>query len=152
MKSAENTAVTDKVLKEHEFESHFSFDIRPHVRVTEYEKGEYIIRNTDQLTRILYLVQGTAKLYGFHKNGRQSLINFFTPFSLFGVPELFEENKRPYPLVAQTRCRFIEIDTKLPRRTSAGCTVSEVLLQHGLKTECGPEPQIHEPDRLSQPQ
>ena len=40
MKSAENTAVTDKVLKEHEFESHFSFDIRPHVRVTEYEKGE----------------------------------------------------------------------------------------------------------------
>ena len=49
MKSAENTAVTDRVLKEHEFESHFSFDIRPHVRVTEYEKGEYIIRNTDQL-------------------------------------------------------------------------------------------------------
>lgn len=112
MKSAESTAVTDRVLKEHEFESHFSFDIRPHVRVTEYEKGEYIIRNTDQLTRLLYLVQGTAKLYGFHKNGRQALINFFTPFSLFGVPELFEENKRPYPLVAQTRCRFIEIDTK----------------------------------------
>ena len=112
MKSAESTAVTDRVLKEHEFESHFSFDIRPHIRVTEYEKGEYIIRNTDQLTRILYLVSGTAKLYGFHKNGRQSLINFFTPFSLFGVPELFEENKRPYPLVAQTRCRFIEIDTK----------------------------------------
>ena len=68
MKSAESTAVTDRVLKEHEFESHFSFDIRPHVRVTEYEKGEYIIRNTDQLTRILYLVQGTAKLYGFRRS------------------------------------------------------------------------------------
>ncbi len=97
MKNAESPAVTDRILKEHDFDSHFSFDIRPHIRVTEYEKGEYIIRNTDQLTRILYLVQGTAKLYGFHKNGRQSLINFFTPFSLFGVPELFEENKRPYP-------------------------------------------------------
>ena len=75
MKSAENTAVTDRVLKEHEFESHFSFDIRPHVRVTEYEKGEYIIRNTDQLTRILYLVQGTAKLYVFHKKRSGSLRN-----------------------------------------------------------------------------
>ena len=84
MKNAESPAVTDRILKEHDFDSHFSFDIRPHIRVTEYEKGEYIIRNTDQLTRILYLVQGTAKLYGFHKNGRQSLINFFTPFSLFG--------------------------------------------------------------------
>ena len=90
MKNAESPAVTDRILKEHDFDSHFSFDIRPHIRVTEYEKGEYIIRNTDQLTRILYLVQGTAKLYGFHKNGRQSLINFFTPFSLFGVPELFD--------------------------------------------------------------
>ena len=36
IKRAESTAVTDRVLKELEFESHFSFDIRPHVRVTEY--------------------------------------------------------------------------------------------------------------------
>lgn len=112
MKSAESPAVTERVLKETGFPLQFSFDIRPYVRVTEYDKGEYIIRNTDQLTRVLYLVKGTAKLYGFHKNGRQSLINFFTPTSFFGVPELFEENKRPFPLVAQTKCRFIEIDTK----------------------------------------
>lgn len=76
MKNAESPAVTDRILKEHDFDSHFSFDIRPHIRVTEYEKGEYIIRNTDQLTRILYLVQGTAKLYGFHKTaGSRSLIS-----------------------------------------------------------------------------
>lgn len=112
MKSTKSPEATDRILKENGFLLHFSFDIRPYLRVTEYEKGEYIIRNTDQLTRILYLVRGTAKLYGFHKNGRQSLINFFTPPSFFGVPELFEENKRPFPIVAQTKCRFIEVDTR----------------------------------------
>ena len=111
MKTIETAELKEKILKEHHFTEHFSFDIHPYVRITEYEKGEYIIRNTDQLTRILYLIKGTAKLYGFHKNGKQSLINFFTPSSLFGVPELFEDSKRPFPLVAQTRCLFIEIDT-----------------------------------------
>ncbi len=111
MKQLNSQATIEEILKDSRFLLHFSFDIRPYIRITEYHKGEYIIRNTDQLTRILYLVSGTAKLYGFHKNGRQSLINFFTPPSFFGVPELFEENKRPFPLVAQTSCRFIEVDT-----------------------------------------
>lgn len=111
MKNLVHTEIIDNILQETGFTHHFSFSIRPCIRITEYDKGEYIIQNTDQLNRILYLIKGTAKLYGFHKNGRQSLINFFTPYSLFGVPELFEEGKRPFPLVAQTACRFIEIDT-----------------------------------------
>lgn len=111
MKQLSNQETIENILRNHGFLLHFSFDIRPYIRVTEYHKGEYVIRNTDQLTRILYLTKGTAKLYGFHKNGRQSLISFFTPPSFFGVPELFEENKRPFPLVAQTDCQFIEVDT-----------------------------------------
>lgn len=111
MKYAKNAAAANTILKKHSFDSHFSFDIRPYIHVTEYQKGEYIIRNTDRLTRVLYLTEGTAKLYGFHENGRQSLINFFTPPSFFGIPELFEKKKRPYPLVAQTNCCFIEIET-----------------------------------------
>ena len=112
MQNNESRSDIDKILKDSDFLSHFSFDIRPYLRVVTYKKGEYIIRDTDHLTRVLYLETGTAKLYGIHKNGRQSLINFFTPPAFFGVPELFEENKRPYPLVAQTKCRFIEIDTR----------------------------------------
>ena len=111
MRHLHNKAAIEPILEESGFLLRFSFDIRPYLRIVEYRRGEYIIRNTSQLTRILYLARGTAKLYGFHKNGRQSLINFFTPPSFFGVPELFEENKRPFPLVAQTSCLFIEVDT-----------------------------------------
>ena len=33
------------------------------------------------------------------------------------MPELFEESKRPFPIVAQTDCRFIEVDTSGCRYT-----------------------------------
>ena len=102
MENLESQKAVETILKKTEFLSHFSFDIRPYLRVTTYKRGEYIIRNTDLLTRVLYLEHGTAKLYGFHENGRQTLISFFTPPSFFGVPELFEESKRPFPIVAQT--------------------------------------------------
>ena len=117
MENLESQKAVETILKKTEFLSHFSFDIRPYLRVTTYKRGEYIIRNTDLLTRVLYLEHGTAKLYGFHENGRQTLISFFTPPSFFGVPELFEESKRPFPIVAQTDCRFIEVDTSGCRYT-----------------------------------
>lgn len=99
-------------LKNKEFLSCFSFDILPYVRVVSYEKKESIFRSNETLTRLLYLEEGTAKLYGFHRNGRRSLINFFTPPCVLGGTELFNQNKAPFPLVAQTPCQCIEIDTQ----------------------------------------
>lgn len=112
MKCIKEAKTIDTLLKKYNFESHFSFPIRPYLMIVEYEKEEFIIRNTSHLTRILFLAQGTAKLYAFHPNGRQSLINFFKATSLFGAPELFDGSKRPFPLAAHTKCLFIEIDTK----------------------------------------
>lgn len=111
LKYANGRKTAEQIMEQSGFLSQFSFDIRPYAHVREYDKDESIIVSTSNLTRILYLIKGTAKLYSQHKNGRQSLINFFTPPSFLGVPELFEESKQPYPLVAQTRCRFIEVDT-----------------------------------------
>lgn len=112
MKYVESDSVVKGILAQQDFLSGFSFDITPYVRVADYGREEYIIENTGELTRVLYLVSGTAKLYRFHKNGRLSLISFFTPPSVFGIPELFEEGKRPFPLIAQTKCRLIEINVQ----------------------------------------
>ena len=112
MKYVESDAAVKAILDQQDFLAGFSFDITPYVRVADYEREEYIIANTWELTRVLYLVSGTAKLYRFHKNGRLSLIGFFTPPSVLGIPELFEKGKRPFPLIAQTRCSLIEINTQ----------------------------------------
>ena len=86
MKYVENDAAVKAILAQRDFLAGFSFDITPYVRVADYEREEYIIANTWELTRVLYLVSGTAKLYRFHKNGRLSLIGFFTPPSVLGIP------------------------------------------------------------------
>lgn len=113
MNYIENEAVVKEILAQQAFLSCFSFDVTPYVRVVEYGREEYIIQNTDaELNRVLFLVSGTAKLYRFHKNGKLSLISFFTPPSIFGIPELFEEGKRPFPLIAQTKCRLLEVSVK----------------------------------------
>ena len=55
--------------------------------------------------------QNPASLGAANSLPRLSLIGFFTPPSVLGIPELFEKGKRPFPLIAQTRCRLIEINT-----------------------------------------
>lgn len=97
-------------LKNTDFVDWFSFDIIPYVRVTAYDKNEYMIQTHQPLTRLLFLQKGTAKLYGFHKNGRRSLINFFTPPCVLGGTELFDQEKNPFPLVASTSCVCLELD------------------------------------------
>ena len=46
MQNNESRSDIDKILKDSDFLSHFSFDIRPYLRVVTYKKGEYIIRDT----------------------------------------------------------------------------------------------------------
>lgn len=112
MKTISNPARVANTLKNSHYLDLFSFDARPYVRVVEYEKNEYVIRGNGPLTRLCYLVKGTAKLYGVHKNGKQTLINFFWPPCILGDTELVFEGKLPFPLVAQTKCVFIELDTR----------------------------------------
>lgn len=116
MKTITNGTRVREILESSGYPGLFSFDILPYIRIVEYEKNEYVIRNDRPLTRLLYLVEGTAKLYSVHKNGKQSLINFFTPPCILGETELFDEKKMPSPLVALSRCVFIEADMGNCRR------------------------------------
>lgn len=110
MKTISNQTQIDFYLEKSKFPELFFFDILPYIRIAKYDKNEYVIRGDQPLTRLFYLVDGTAKLYGIHKNGKQSLIDYVTPPRMLGETELFDETKLPYPLVALTRCVFIEVD------------------------------------------
>ena len=116
MKTITNRTRVREILKNSGYPELFSFDILPYIRIVEYDKKEYVICGGVPLKRLLYLVEGTAKLYTVHKNGKQSLINFFTPPCILGETELFDEQKLPSPLVALTRCVFIEADIAGCRR------------------------------------
>ncbi|MBQ6427054.1 MAG: transcriptional regulator YeiL [Anaerolineaceae bacterium] len=110
MKEIKKQSLIQSYLDKSGFLNLFSFDVRPYIRLVEYSKNEHVINSDHLLTRLFYLIEGTAKLYGIHKNGKQSLIDFVVPPCVLGETELFNEGKHPSPLVALTPCVFIELD------------------------------------------
>ncbi len=83
----------DYYIKKYSFQKFFSFDISSYIQVCEFEKGEFIFHEGSQPECLYYMVEGKAKLYVTHKNGKVSLINFITSPSFMGEVELLNAQK-----------------------------------------------------------
>lgn len=92
-------------LENYAFQSFFSFDISPFVQVFQFDKGDFIIQEGAEPEYLFYMVEGKAKLYVTHKNGKVSLINFLTSPIFMGEIELLNEEK--YSKSIQTSSKSI---------------------------------------------
>lgn len=93
-------------IKKYSFQNFFSFDIAPYIQVCEFEKGEFIFHEGSLPEYLFYMVEGKAKLYVTHQNGKRSLINFITSPSFIGEVELLNAQKytRGIQTVTKTIC------------------------------------------------
>lgn len=71
----------------------FSFDITPYLHVFEFDKGEFIFREQSFSDYLYYMIEGKAKLYITHKNGKVSLIDFLSSPTFMGEMELLNEER-----------------------------------------------------------
>jgi CRP-like cAMP-binding protein len=78
-------------LEEHSIAQLFSFPIEEFIEVHEYERGEWIIKEGMRPDYLFYVVEGKAKIYVTHHNGKVSLINFINAKDYFGEMELLNE-------------------------------------------------------------
>ncbi|UYY98285.1 transcriptional regulator YeiL [Peribacillus frigoritolerans] len=94
-------------------QSLFSFPITPFIQVYQFERGEFIYKEGSYPQYIYYLVEGKAKLYVTHENGKVSLINFLQPLTFMGEVELLnsERYSKAIQTVTQTICLAIPIST-----------------------------------------
>lgn len=97
---------------------YFSFDITPFIHVYEFEKGEFIFQEQSYPEALYYMVEGKAKLYITHKNGKISLIEFLTSPTFMGEIELLNEARysKGIQTVTQTIClaiHFRDVKDKL---------------------------------------
>lgn len=75
-------------IEKNPIQSIFSFPINKHIQVHQFERGEFIIQEGSFPKYLYYLVEGKAKIYFTHKNGKVSLINFIQPGTFIGEMEL----------------------------------------------------------------
>lgn len=78
-------------IEKNSIQSLFSFPITEFIEVQEFERGEFIIKEGSFPEYLYYVIEGKAKIYLTHSNGKVSLINFIQPGTFIGEMELLNE-------------------------------------------------------------
>ncbi|ALC87932.1 XRE family transcriptional regulator [Bacillus sp. FJAT-22090] len=98
-------------IEKYPIQSLFSFPIISYIQVCQFERGEFILKEDSNPEYIYYLVEGKAKLYVTHSNGKVSLINFLEAPIFIGEVELLnsERYSKGIQTATQTTCFAIPI-------------------------------------------
>jgi CRP/FNR family putative post-exponential-phase nitrogen-starvation transcriptional regulator len=82
-----------------------SFSIKPSIQVHQFNRGEFIFKEGSIPEYLYLIVEGKAKLYITHENGKVSLLNFVEAPSLIGELELLGVEQ--YSIGVQTSTKTI---------------------------------------------
>ena len=88
---------------------YFSFNIRPYTSIVKFDSAENILFEGEKPDSLYYLIDGRAKLFLSHENGRISLINFLNAPCFVGEMELIGAQKTANGVTAITPCTCYEI-------------------------------------------
>lgn len=83
---------------------YFNFDVRPFTTMIQFAAEEPLLSEGQSCEYLFYLIDGRAKLYLSHENGRISLINFLTAPCFIGEMELLGAQSAPNGVTAITPC------------------------------------------------
>ncbi|MGG0274405.1 transcriptional regulator YeiL [Bacillus rhizoplanae] len=80
-----------RYLNEYSIAHLFSFPIEEFIEVHEYKRDEWIIQEGMRPDFLFYVIEGKAKIYVTHQNGKVSLINFINANDYIGEMELLND-------------------------------------------------------------
>lgn len=83
-----NEEVIKDYLKSYPIGEWFDTNVSSLLEVHRYKKNEYICKEMDKLNRLYFIIEGRAKVYCSHRNGKISLISFYYPGTILGELEL----------------------------------------------------------------
>lgn len=104
MKKITQPALAEEYYNHFPLTDFFTFDINPYVSIVQFESEEEILQEGTSPAYLYYLIDGRAKLYLSHENGRVSLINFLNAPCFIGEMELIGAQNSSNGITAITRC------------------------------------------------
>lgn len=84
--------------------TYFSETILKQAKLFIYDSKEYIVRFDKQVEHLFFVIEGRAKIYKIHENGRRSLIQFLGGGDFIGELSLLEVEKQVKDVQAIDRC------------------------------------------------
>ena len=104
MKKIRDSAVISTYIKKFPVNKIFCFDILPYTQLIQFNAREFILNEGDKSEYLYYLIDGKAKLYLTHKNGKVSIINFIEAPCFIGEMELLGAQAESNGVQALTSC------------------------------------------------
>ena len=80
-----------QILKKNAIANLFSFQVEELIEVHEYQRDEWIIKEGMRPDYLFFVVEGKAKIYVTHQNGKVSLLNFIHANEYIGEMELLHD-------------------------------------------------------------
>ncbi|MBI9015170.1 MAG: helix-turn-helix domain-containing protein [Clostridiales bacterium] len=80
-------------IKKHEIETLFDTDMKQHMTLVQYDRGEDILVAGDSMPYFFLIVEGKAKIFRTLENGKSVLLRFTRPLSELGSLELLHEKR-----------------------------------------------------------
>lgn len=89
----------------------FSFDIEPFCTIVTFRSGQSILEEGTDSARLYYLIEGRAKLFLTHENGRISLVSFLDAPCFIGEMEFLGAQEYANGVTAVTPCVCYRVNT-----------------------------------------
>ncbi|HBF73905.1 MAG TPA: transcriptional regulator YeiL [Lactobacillus sp.] len=104
MQKIDDDDLKQQFMSECNYEFLFGSDMAQHAELLHFKAQEYIVENLIQPKCLFYLVKGKAKLYDSLANGKDTLIDFFTPPCFIGEMELLDAQSEPFSVQVIDDC------------------------------------------------
>lgn len=104
MEKIDDDDLKQQLMTQCHFETLFGPKLAQHAELLHFKTQEYIVENGIQPEYLFYLVKGKAKLYDSLANGKDTLIDFFTPPRFIGEMELLDAQSEPFSVQVIDDC------------------------------------------------
>lgn len=91
LKQIFDNSLLKSYVQKYRLNDNFSRDMSDFMKLYSYDKGEHVLRNGDPIKTLYFVVKGKLKVYSAIENGKTILLRFYTPLSIFGDLELFND-------------------------------------------------------------
>lgn len=87
----------------------FPKEVLPQAIICKFSSNEYIVRFDEDIQYLFFLLDGRAKIYIVHENGKRALIQFLKKNDFIGDLSLIEAEKNLKDVVAINECTCLAI-------------------------------------------
>ena len=87
MRKVTNNAKLEYYISKYSINKIFSVDMKQHMQLFLFNKGEYICKADEKLEYLFFFVEGRAKVYSTLSNGKSLLLCFYKSFKVLGDVE-----------------------------------------------------------------